>query len=170
MVTNYQTLVKLEAKISELKKKQNSSNSNTTDISDGTKATDVTGKTGTPVYYVSNLHAGKDFYLDKTIAEIIEMHKYFVRYLFFILPKKLPSVTIFPFPERNMLKSSNLHNNCAYFSILFFQNQPPECNTPADLGKFHIFFIFSDIYCRYTGCYYTEAKLEQSLEYLKAYT
>lgn len=64
MVTNYQTLVKLEAKIAELKKKQNSSNSNTTDISDGTKATDVTGKTGTPVYYVSNLHAGKDFYLD----------------------------------------------------------------------------------------------------------
>ena len=64
MVTNYQTLVKLEAKIAELKKKQNSSNSNTTDISDGTKTTDVTGKTGTPVYYVSNLHAGKDFYLD----------------------------------------------------------------------------------------------------------
>ena len=47
-----------------LRKKQNSSNSNTTDISDGTKTTDVTGKTGTPVYYVSNLHAGKDFYLD----------------------------------------------------------------------------------------------------------
>ena len=64
MVTNYQTLVKLEAKIAELKKKQNSSNSNTTDISDGTKTTDVTGKTGTPVYYVPNLHAGKDFYLD----------------------------------------------------------------------------------------------------------
>ena len=47
-----------------LRRKQNSSNSNTTDISDGTKTTDVTGKTGTPVYYVSNLHAGKDFYLD----------------------------------------------------------------------------------------------------------
>ena len=47
-----------------LKKKQNSSNGNSTDISDGTQATDVTGKTGTPVYYVSNLHAGKDFYLD----------------------------------------------------------------------------------------------------------
>ena len=62
MVTNYQTLVDLEKKIAELKKKQNN-NGNSTDISDGTK-TDVTGKTGTPVYYVSNLHAGKDFYLD----------------------------------------------------------------------------------------------------------
>ena len=64
MVTNYQTLVELETKIAELKKKQNSSNGNSTDISDGTTTTDVTGKTGTPVYYVSNLHAGKDFYLD----------------------------------------------------------------------------------------------------------
>ena len=35
---------------------------NATDISDGSG--NVTGKTGTPVYYVSNLHAGKEFYLD----------------------------------------------------------------------------------------------------------
>ena len=63
MVTNYQALVSMEEKITALKKKQNGDNGSNTDISDGSK-TDVTGKTGTPVYYVSNLHAGKDFYLD----------------------------------------------------------------------------------------------------------
>ena len=60
LVTNYSLLVGFESKITELQKKQN------TDIpafTDGSKASE-TGKTGTPVYYVSNLHAGKEFYLD----------------------------------------------------------------------------------------------------------
>ena len=97
------------------------------------------------------------------------MHKHFVRYLFFILQKSSLLRPYFSITERNMLKSSNLLNNCAYFSILFFQNQPPECNTPADLGKFHIFFIFSDI------CYWhsldscPKTKLKQSLKYLKTH-
>lgn len=60
MVTNYQALVSMEEKITALKKKQNGDNGSNTDISDGSK-TDVTGKTGTPVYYVSNLHARQGF-------------------------------------------------------------------------------------------------------------
>ena len=60
-VTNYDLLVGFESKIAELQKNQKDAG-NVTDISDGSG--NVTGKTGTPVYYVSNLHAGKEFYLD----------------------------------------------------------------------------------------------------------
>ena len=57
LVTNYNLLVGFESKIAELQKKQNA---DTSDFTDGSKASE----TGTPVYYVSNLHAGKEFYLD----------------------------------------------------------------------------------------------------------
>ena len=60
LVTNYSLLVGFESKITELQKKQNT---DTSAFTDGSKASE-TGKTGTPVYYVSNLHAGKEFYLD----------------------------------------------------------------------------------------------------------
>ena len=60
LVTNYSLLVGFESKITELQKKQNT---DTPAFTDGSKAGE-TGKTGTPVYYVSNLHAGKEFYLD----------------------------------------------------------------------------------------------------------
>ena len=60
LVTNYSLLVGFESKITELQKKQNT---DTPAFTDGSKASE-TGKTGTPVYYVSNLHAGKGFYLD----------------------------------------------------------------------------------------------------------
>ena len=60
-ITNYDLLVGFESKIAELQKNQKDAG-NATDISDGSG--NVTGKTGTPVYYVSNLHAGKEFYLD----------------------------------------------------------------------------------------------------------
>ena len=60
LVTNYSLLVGFESKITELQKKQNT---DTPAFTDGSKASE-TGKTGTPVYYVSNLHAGKEFYLD----------------------------------------------------------------------------------------------------------
>ena len=57
-VTNYDLLVGFEKRIAELQKKEeDGKNSGLTDGSE-------TGKTGTPVYYVSNLHAGKEFYLD----------------------------------------------------------------------------------------------------------
>ena len=46
-----------DKKIAELQKKQNA---DTSALTDGSKASE----TGTPVYYVSNLHAGKEFYLD----------------------------------------------------------------------------------------------------------
>ena len=57
LVTNYNLLVGFESKIAELQKKQNA---DTSALTDGSKASE----TGTPVYYVSNLHAGKEFYLD----------------------------------------------------------------------------------------------------------
>ena len=57
LVTNYNLLVGFESKIAELQKKQNA---DIPDFTDGSKASE----TGTPVYYVSNLHAGKEFYLD----------------------------------------------------------------------------------------------------------
>ena len=60
LVTNYSLLVGFESKITELQKKQNT---DAPAFTDGSKASE-TGKTGTPVYYVSNLHAGKGFYLD----------------------------------------------------------------------------------------------------------
>ena len=57
LVTNYNLLVGFESKIAELQKKQNA---DIPAFTDGSKASE----TGTPVYYVSNLHAGKEFYLD----------------------------------------------------------------------------------------------------------
>ena len=57
LVTNYNLLVDFESKIAELQKKQNA---DIPAFTDGSKASE----TGTPVYYVSNLHAGKEFYLD----------------------------------------------------------------------------------------------------------
>lgn len=62
LVTNYDVLVKMEKRMETLKK-QEDKDDNKTDFSDGSE----TGKTGTPVYYtsmVSNLHAGREFYLD----------------------------------------------------------------------------------------------------------
>lgn len=62
IVTNYDILVKMEKRM-EVLKKQEDKDDDKTDFSDGSE----TGKTGTPVYYtsmVSNLHAGREFYLD----------------------------------------------------------------------------------------------------------
>ena len=55
LVTNYNLLVGFESKIAELQKKQNA---DTSALTDGSKASE-TGKTGTPVYYVSNLQDRK---------------------------------------------------------------------------------------------------------------
>ena len=57
-VTNYDLLVGFEKRIAELQKKEEDGKNG--ELTDGSE----TGKTGTPVYYVSNLHAGKEFYLD----------------------------------------------------------------------------------------------------------
>ena len=62
-VTNYKLLVSMEDKIAKLKKQSSGQTEGADSLSDGTG----TAKTGTPVYYsgmVSNLHAGKEFYLD----------------------------------------------------------------------------------------------------------
>ena len=62
-VTNYQQLVKFEKQISALKKNNAEEQEKAEGLSDGTSA----AKSGTPVYYssmVSNLHAGREFYLD----------------------------------------------------------------------------------------------------------
>ncbi len=62
IVTNYDILVKMEKRM-EVLKKQEDKDDDKMDFSDGSE----TGKTGTPVYYtsmVSNLHAGREFYLD----------------------------------------------------------------------------------------------------------
>ncbi len=58
-VTNYNTLVQAETAISALEEQQKK-NTNNNPFSDNT----TTAQTGTAVYYASNLHAGKDFYLD----------------------------------------------------------------------------------------------------------
>ena len=62
-VSNYNLLVQAEATIAQLEEQQkNNTNSNTNNpFSDNTNPT---AQTGTPVYYASNIHAGKDFYLD----------------------------------------------------------------------------------------------------------
>ena len=62
-VSNYNLLVQAEGAIAQLEQQQkNNTNSNTNDpFSDNTNPT---AQTGTPVYYASNIHAGKDFYLD----------------------------------------------------------------------------------------------------------
>ena len=62
-VSNYNLLVQAEAKIAQLEEQQkNNTNSNTNNSF--TDNTTGAAQTGTPVYYASNIHAGKDFYLD----------------------------------------------------------------------------------------------------------
>lgn len=67
-VTNYSVLTDAEQKLAAIlqdKDNKNNSNNGTTDITDGNNATAT--QIGDPVYVtnmVSNLHAGKDFYLD----------------------------------------------------------------------------------------------------------
>ena len=61
-VSNYNLLVQAEAKITQLEKQQNNNNNNSNNPF--TDNTTPTAQTGTPVYYASNIHAGKDFYLD----------------------------------------------------------------------------------------------------------
>lgn len=66
-VSNYNLLVEMEARIqtleTEKKKEEENKASGKNDFSDNNSTT-ATGITGTPVYYASNIHAGKDFYLD----------------------------------------------------------------------------------------------------------
>ena len=66
-VSNYNLLVEMEARIqtleTEKKKEEEKKDNAKNDFSDNNSAT-ATGVTGTPVYYASNIHAGKDFYLD----------------------------------------------------------------------------------------------------------
>ena len=56
-VSNYNLLVQAEATIAQLEAQKNNAN---TPFTSNTSA----AQTGTPVYYASNIHAGKDFYLD----------------------------------------------------------------------------------------------------------
>lgn len=58
-VSNYNLLVQAEATIAQLEAQKNNVNTNNP-FTDNTSA----AQTGTPVYYASNIHAGKDFYLD----------------------------------------------------------------------------------------------------------
>ena len=58
-VSNYNLLVQAEAAIAQLEAQKNNANTNNP-FTDNTSA----AQTGTPVYYASNIHAGKDFYLD----------------------------------------------------------------------------------------------------------
>ncbi len=63
LVTNYNALVEIQNKIAELKKQKDNETDEKPDFSDGSPI----GQEGTPVYYssmVSNLHAGREFYLD----------------------------------------------------------------------------------------------------------
>ena len=53
-VSNYNLLVQAEATIAQLEAQKNNANTDNTSAA----------QTGTPVYYASNIHAGKDFYLD----------------------------------------------------------------------------------------------------------
>ena len=65
-VTNYGLLLQMENTITELEAKQN--NQNNQNVTPANPFSDqvntVAAQTGTPVYYASNIHAGKDFYLD----------------------------------------------------------------------------------------------------------
>ena len=56
-VSNYNLLVQAEATIAQLEAQKNNANN---PFTNNTSA----AQTGTPVYYASNIHAGKDFYLD----------------------------------------------------------------------------------------------------------
>ena len=58
-VSNYNLLVQAEVSIAQLEAQKNNANTNNP-FTDNTSA----AQTGTPVYYASNIHAGKDFYLD----------------------------------------------------------------------------------------------------------
>ena len=58
-VSNYNLLVQAEATIAQLEAQKNNANTNN-QFTENTSA----AQTGTPVYYASNIHAGKDFYLD----------------------------------------------------------------------------------------------------------
>lgn len=58
-VSNYNLLVQAEATIAQLEAQKNNANTNNPFTSNTSAA-----QTGTPVYYASNIHAGKDFYLD----------------------------------------------------------------------------------------------------------
>ena len=58
-VSNYNLLVQAEATIAQLEAQKNNANTNNP-FTDNSSA----AQTGTPVYYASNIHAGKDFYLD----------------------------------------------------------------------------------------------------------
>ena len=66
-VSNYNLLVEMEARIQTLeteKKKEEENKANAKNDFSDNNSTTATGITGTPVYYASNIHAGKDFYLD----------------------------------------------------------------------------------------------------------
>lgn len=58
-VSNYNLLVQAEATVAQLEAQKNNANTNNPFTSNTSAA-----QTGTPVYYASNIHAGKDFYLD----------------------------------------------------------------------------------------------------------
>ena len=58
-VSNYNLLIQAEATIAHLESQKNNPNANNPFTSNTNAA-----QTGTPVYYASNIHAGKDFYLD----------------------------------------------------------------------------------------------------------
>ena len=60
-ISNYNLLTEMEASIAALEeqKKQEPANNNSFSAT-----ASATAQTGTPVYYASNIHAGKDFYLD----------------------------------------------------------------------------------------------------------
>ena len=58
-ISNYNLLVQAEATIAQLEAQKNNANTNNP-FTNNTSA----AQTGTPVYYASNIHAGKDFYLD----------------------------------------------------------------------------------------------------------
>lgn len=58
-VSNYNLLVQAEATIAQLEAQKNNADTNNPFTSNTSAA-----QTGTPVYYASNIHAGKDFYLD----------------------------------------------------------------------------------------------------------
>lgn len=60
-VSNYNLLVQAEATIAQLEEQQKNNTNSNNSFSDSTSGT---AQIGTAVYYSSNLHAGKDFYLD----------------------------------------------------------------------------------------------------------
>ena len=61
-VSNYNLLVQAEAAIVQLEEQKKNSADNNNPFSDNTNS--AAAQVGSPVYYASNIHAGKDFYLD----------------------------------------------------------------------------------------------------------